>query len=361
MLLAAAVVACAGTAAAAGSTSTASTTTASTVAAAATVTHLAGADRCATAAAVARASLPSGPDSGMDVAVARGDAFPDALSAVNLIGSTYDGFAAGALLLSECDQLPAESAAVVDDANFTRGYVMGTADVMGEAVLTRVAAAPGSGDVARVGGADRYLTNASSYHRAYNAEADQPASVDGRRTAFLVSGNSYADAISAGPVSSRERVPLLLSDPATLPASTREILTQYGLGITQVLVVGGPQAISEEVVGQLQAIGMSVRRVAGADRQATSVAMHDFAHEEFGWSPQHITLARGDDFADAIAGATHAGCRESSIVLTGSPTALGGAARTFFSTHADGIHDITVLGGTTAVSNAVVAEAVNAS
>jgi len=332
----------------------------SATAAAPTVTRLAGADRYATAAAIARANYPLGPNHVVDVVVARGDAFPDALSAVNITGARYGGPAA--LLLSGRNALSADGAAFVDASDYDHARIMGTQDVLSEAIFTRVqSAARRGGTTYRVGGRDRYATNFSSYVAAYNAEADVPASVDGKGTAFLVSGTSYADAISAGPVSSRERVPLLLTDPSSLSSSVREILTTYRLGITQVVVVGGPQAVNDGVLDQLRALGITVRRVAGADRQATSVAIADFAQDEFGWSAQHVTLARGDNFADAIAGATYAGDRKSPIMLTSSPNVLGATAHSFFASHAGAISGITVLGDSTAVSDAVVAEAVGAS
>ncbi|WP_337060624.1 cell wall-binding repeat-containing protein [Kineococcus sp. G2] len=326
--------------------------------AAVTVTRLAGADRYATAAAIARATFPPGPYFTADVVVARGDAFPDALSAVNLTGRRYGGPAS--LLLTERDRLPADSAAVVDASHYVHGFIVGAAGVVGDAVADRVAAAQEHPGVIRVGGADRYETNAAAYRIAYDEEADIPASVDGQRTALLVSGTSYADAISAGPVASEERLPLLLSEPTTLSGTVEDILTTRGRGITQVVVVGGPQAVSEQVVAQLEAMGLTVRRVAGADRQATSVAMFDFAAQEFGWTPQHVTLARGDAFADAVAGATRAGRRHAPMLLTTGPDDLGGAARAFLNTHAGEVSTLEVLGDQSAVSDAVVADAVNA-
>ncbi len=327
--------------------------------AAVTVTRLAGADRYATAAAIARATFPTGPYLRTDVVVARGDAFPDALSAVNLTGARYGGPAS--LLLTERDRLPADSAAVVDASHYIHGFIVGAADVVGDAVADRVAAAQETSFVMRMGGADRYETNAAVYRTAYDGEADVPASVDGQRTALLVSGTSYADAISAGPVASEERLPLLLSDPTTLSGTVEDIFsTNRDRGITQVVVVGGPQAVSEQVVAQLEAMGLTVRRVAGADRQATSVAMFDFAAQEFGWTPRNVTLVRGDDFADAVADATRAGRWHAPMLLTAGPDDLGGAARAFLSAHAGDVTGLEVLGDQSAVSDAVVADAVNA-
>ena len=325
------------------------------------VTRLAGADRYATAAAIARAAYPASnsPVGSADVVIARGDAFPDALSGVNIAGSAAQG--AGPVVLTGRDQLPAAGAGVIDYVGADNAVIMGSADVVGAGVETQVKSqVEGLGAVSRVQGADRYETNWSSFARAYNAEGDAPARVDGQGTAFLVSGTSFADAISAGSVSFSQRVPLLMTDPASLSDTVKQALA-YRRDIGQVVVVGGPQAVSEQVVSQLRALGVTVRRVAGVDRQETAVKMYDFAHEEFGWTPARVTLARGDDFADAVAGAGYAGRRQSPILLTGDPQHLSASTKGFFTTHAGAIKNVTVLGDSTAVSDAVVAEAVAAS
>ena len=93
------------------------------------------------------------------------------------------------------------------------------------------------------------------------------------------------------------------------PAATQEAL-RYDVGggsLEQVVVVGGPGAVSEQVVRDVQALGLSVRRLAGADRQETAVEVFEFAEQEFGWTLEHVNLARGDGYADALAAAPHAG------------------------------------------------------
>ena len=99
------------------------------------------------------------------------------------------------------------------------------------------------------GATDRYGTDFLAYGASYNAEAEMPRMVDGKRTAFVVSGTSSADAISAAPVADHERVPLLMTGPNTLGPGLRETLRRqiYGLGTSQIVIVGGPQAVSEQL------------------------------------------------------------------------------------------------------------------
>lgn len=313
------------------------------------VRRLAGADRYATAAAIARATFPDG---GANVVVARGDAFPDALSAVNVAGSSY-GDGRGAVLLTPRGSVPEPVAAVIRELTPHDGVVIGTPEVVGTAVEAFVTRH--SLRAYRVGGVDRYSTNRGTYTTPYNGEAEQPRAVDGLPTALLVSGAGWADAVAAGPVAYEERVPLLLTAPDRLPASTRSALAYNRL--EQVIVVGGPSAVSPAVVRELEALGLRVRRVAGQSRQETAIRVFEFAEQEFGWTLRHVNLARGDDFADALAGGPHAGEERAPILLTTDVDDLSAATRDFLRSRAGTVASIDVLGDRTAVSDAVVQQA----
>ena len=284
--------------------------------------------------------------------VARGDSFPDALSAVNVAGSSY-GDGKGAVLLTPRGSVPEPVAAVIRDFTPHDGVVIGTPDVVSAAVEGFVARH--ALRAYRDGGRDRYSTNFLTYIGPYNGESEQPRSVDGLPTALLVSGAGYADAVAAGPIAYKERVPLLLTAPDRLPASTRAALAYNRL--EQVIVIGGPSAVSPAVVRELEAIGLRVRRVAGASRQETAIRMFEFAEQEFGWTLSHVNLARGDGFADALAGGPHGGEERAPILLTTGVDDLSTTTRDFLRARAGTITSIDVLGDTTAISDAVVQQA----
>jgi putative cell wall-binding protein len=312
------------------------------------VHRLAGTDRYATAAAIAATSCTPA----TRVAVARGDDFADALASVNL---------AATVLLTPPGGLPAPAAAVLRACRPMTGYVMGSGTVVGSRVGQQFDDLVA--DARRVDGRDRYATAATTYHMSYDHEAEIPRPVDGLRTAFLTSGVAWADALSAGPVAVRERVPLLLTDPHVLPTATRAALVHGDVETTrlqQVVVVGGTSAVSERVVRQVEALGVEVQRIAGATRQETAVEVFEFAEREFGWRLEDVTLARGDGFADAVAGAAVSGRRGAPILLTAGPGELGSATRELLRSRPGTVRSLTVYGDATAVSDAVVRDAVRA-
>jgi hypothetical protein len=67
-----------------------------------------------------------------------------------------------------------------------------------------------------------------------------------------------------------------------------------------------------------------------------------------------VSLARGDDFADALTMGPHAGAGEHALLLTESPTVLGADTATRLGIFgASGVFQIDIAGGTAAISTAV--------
>lgn len=308
------------------------------------VRRLAGADRWQTAAAIARATYPGG----ADPLVARGDDFPDALTSVNL---------GGPVLLTPFADLPPATAALLREWRPTTVGVLGSTAVVSTRVEQQVRAL--STTTTRTGGRDRYETAAQTYYGAYTFESDVPALVDGLRTGLLTSGQQFADAMTAAPVAAAETLPLLLTASDRLPAATRAALEYDGgsdTGLEQVIVVGGPSAVSDAVLREVEGLGLEVRRVSGADRQATAIAVFALAEQEFGWDLDHVHLARGDGFADAVAVGAHAGVEQAPVLLTLSADELGSTTRDFLLSRRGTIASLDVVGGAAAVGEDVVAD-----
>ncbi|MEZ0114949.1 hypothetical protein ABH920_008984 [Catenulispora sp. EB89] len=158
--------------------------------------------------------------------------------------------------------------------------------------------AGGNPTVTRLSGGDRYGTGvAVSQSHWANAGGD----ATGRPTArvvVLARGDQFADALAGVPLAAKAGGPLLLTDPAALtPATLAEIRRVLGTGGGQIDVLGGTQAIAPGIVSELTHLGYSVNRFAGADRDHTAL---DIAERGLG-SPQHVVLATGQDYADALA------------------------------------------------------------
>jgi len=128
-----------------------------------------------------------------------------------------------------------------------------------------------------------------------------------------------------------------------------------------VLLPGGTDAVSADVQRAIEAMGISVLRFPGADRTDTAVRLADWAIANASFSNTHANLARGDDFADALAGGPHGGSDgPAPIVLTLDPSSLGSTTRAWFATHAPTLTGGHLFGGTAAVSQAAEDDAVTA-
>lgn len=238
-------------------------------------------------------------------------------------------------------------------AEFPNATEVGTLDVAGAYAGTN-----------RTGGSGRYNDSAGNASPA-------PATSSTFPTAILATGRGFQDAESASVLSYADHLPILLSTPTALsPQATSAIMD---LGIKQVVVMGGQLAVSDGVVTSLRALGVSVLRVAGTDATDTAAQLADFemgttsGHLGLGWAGSGgVTVARGDDYTDGLAGAivaagagrTHAHGPEP-LVLTETPTTvgqyltafLGEAGRTGIDRiGADKISSLTILGGPYAIS-----------
>ncbi len=325
-----------------------------------TVQRIFGADRYETSAAIAQVTFGTSTTPVGHAVIANGRDFADAAVGANLFGV----FGAGPVLLTRAHDVPQPIADVIRQLPVHRFFIVGATDVVDltvESRLQTLGEANGTaGDISRFSGSDRYATGAAVARTAFDGEANWPGLVDGLRTAFLVSGVGGADALAAAPLTYAATIPLLLTQPDVLSVPTGNALltiTGGNRAIQQVIVIGGPGAVSPAVLTQIKALGLSVRRIAGINRQATAVAVANFAVLTLGWNPAHINLARGDDYADAISAAPHAGEELGPLLFTLSPDKLGTATADFLRAHAGVTKSIDVFGGPGAVSEAVVAEA----
>jgi|GEM_PF-414337 putative cell wall-binding protein len=156
--------------------------------------------------------------------------------------------------------------------------------------------------VDRIAGPDRYAT-------AVAVAASAVPGVGG--TVVVVNGDDPADALAAGPVAARlGPAPVLLVRRDSVPSATATELARRAP--TDVVVLGGPAAVSDAVVASLGAGGARVRRLAGADRFATAAAA---SAATFPATPPVAYVANGLAFADALAGSAAA-------ALAGGPLLL---------------------------------------
>nr|WP_281496752.1 cell wall-binding repeat-containing protein [Ornithinimicrobium sp. F0845] len=153
--------------------------------------------------------------------------------------------------------------------------------------------------VDRVSGSDRYETAAL---------LSRDVEPGGR--VFVVSGHDYPDALAAAAKAGHTGGAVLLTQPTALPIATREALIR--LEPSEIIVAGGPNAVSEGVLDQLRTLGPHVQRVAGTDRYQTAAEISRLAPVTSGGV---VYVATGAGFADALAAAAQAGQRDAPILL----------------------------------------------
>jgi putative cell wall-binding protein len=313
---------------------------------AATSQRLAGPTRYDTAAAIARATFPST----SDAVLASGESFADALAATNMLHRT--GYH-GPVLLTPRDQLAEATRSYLMEIR-PRVFILGGTAAISQHVEDEITAMGLS--VARQAGKDRYETALINLYATYNFEASNFGNVDGLPTVLLASGENFADALAAGPLSYAADLPILLTQRDHLPDATRYFFDKQSQGAKQVLILGGTAAISASVETQIQDSGFTVRRLAGSTRQATAVAVADLLGQ-LTHKPTHVILARGDTYPDALAAGPHGGIENAPILLTTDPNHLNDTTADWLRRNASTIDTLHIAGDDTAITDAVVHEA----
>jgi len=260
--------------------------------------RMAGQDRYATA---ARTVLDGWAEAD-EVVLASGLVPVDALA-----GSYLSGVRDAPVLLTAPSALPDVTLRTLRRLGASRVTALGGPTAISNGVLDVLRSEGFS--VERLARTDRYQTSAVVARAGGGA-----GEVGGLATAVLASGTRPVDALVAGSPAYAARLPVLLS--TTEPLSPAAAAVLRDLEIDQVFVVGGEAALSSQVEDDARALGVQVRRLAGADRQGTARAVATYAETALGFLDTMVYLARGDGAIDALAGAPRAGRDSAPILLT---------------------------------------------
>ena len=236
-----------------------------------TTTRVEGADRYLTSTALSSAASLAGADS-TDFVLVNGASYADALSAAALAGTKQ-----GTIILLPADGTISASATarMALGANIT---IVGGYSALPATVETTMKTLRPLSTITRIAGADRYATAALV---AQEITSTNIAAVNGKKSAFLSSGTSFADAVIAAPgayagpknSASTAVVPIMLTATDALSAPTSAQMSL--LGIKQVFILGGTAVVSAAVEASVTALGISVVRLRGDNRYATAAAIAD--------------------------------------------------------------------------------------
>ncbi|WP_439565156.1 cell wall-binding repeat-containing protein [Microcella sp.] len=209
--------------------------------------------------------------------------------------------------------------------------------------LGTVTLEPAPIDFFRIAGDDRYATAVAISQSVIGPGESAPV-------VYIATGASFADALSAGPAAAERNGVLLLTAPTALPPVVQTELAR--LDPAEIIVVGGASVVSDGVQAALSAYVASptdVRRIAGADRYATSRAI---VADAFGAGVPDLFIATGRDFPDALAAGPAASRLGGAVLLVdGAAAATDVATRTLIT--ALGTPDLHIAGGLGAVSAGV--------
>jgi putative cell wall-binding protein len=287
-----------------------------------------------------------------------GASYADALSAAALAGTKQ-----GTIVLLPADGT-ISATATARMALATNITIVGGYSALPATVETTMKTLRPLSTITRISGADRYATAAAV---AQNITSANVAAVNGKKSAFLASGTSFADAVIAAPgayagpnnSATTAVVPIMLtaSDALSAPTSAQMSL----LGVKQVFILGGTAVVSAAVEASVTALGITVVRLSGANRYSTAVAIADkfttlttaggwgFDDDDIGL----VNLEQSGGGADALAASAYLGQSKAPALGAGA-SGLASETSAWLTAHngATGVAKVHAIGGTAAVSAA---------
>ncbi|MGL6104548.1 cell wall-binding repeat-containing protein [Romboutsia sp.] len=167
--------------------------------------------------------------------------------------------------------------------------------------------------------------------------------------AVLINGEKgLVDALTATPYASLKNAPILVTGKDTLHPDTKTRLTQ--MGVKNVDIVGGTSVVSETVVTQLKAMGITVNRISGINRYETATAVAK-AMDAISDVSQVAVVNGLKGLPDAVSVAAPAADNKMPILLADPNSGLNSSAKDFI--NGESVYKSYVIGQTAAVSDGV--------
>jgi putative cell wall-binding protein len=185
----------------------------------------------------------------------------------------------------------------------------------------------------RLGGANRYETSVKISQAGWTTSDN----------VVLARGDEFADALTAAPFAKKLNAPILLTSSKSLDSKVKVELVR--LKAKNVYVIGGTGAISAAVENAVKAMGITIERISGSDRYATSLAIANKMTNK-----KQVFLATGTSYADALSISSYAAATGSPILLTAKNQMTAGVAKFI----KDNNSKVYVIGGTGVISEAAV-------
>lgn len=242
-----------------------------------------GSGRYETAVEIAEKGWPAGAET---VVLARGDLFPDALAGAPLAKKLN-----APILLTTQNKLPSSTKKELINLKTKKVILLGGPQAILSSVETEL---KGLGvAVERIYGNDRYSTSVAIATKLGASKNE----------VIVATGKDFPDALAIAPYASEKGVPILISEPASLPYS----VGQYVKNAKKAYVIGGTNAISENVKQKLP----NSIRIAGNSRYQTAIEIITRFYRD----TPNLYISTGTNFADALTGSVLAAKEHTAILL----------------------------------------------
>ena len=297
--------------------------------------------------------------------IASGETLVDSISVAGLAG-----YVDAPILLTRGDTLHGAVADFIEDYGVGTVYVLGGTAAVSDATVTAIEGLSSEPTVTRIAGDDRYATAAAI---AAKIETDSTWCGTDAVSAVLINGATdmlgYGVAIQT--IAYRLQLPVLMTTADELPDATAEYISEND--VEHVQIIGGTVAVSADIASALTTLGVdTVARAAGDSASAVSVALAQMAGNGCSddlapVSTNRVALVRANPDgvvgAPALATSVDGGNLVTPLIvgdtlpasvrdyLAATPQNIGGNRLSL---------GIVAIGGTAAVSESVMADAVKA-
>ena len=182
---------------------------------------------------------------------------------------------------------------------------LASAALMSLVLTTALSAGPvkaaSSASISRTSGADRYATAAQVAKSNWTTTDN----------VVLVSGEGYADSVSASALAKKLDAPILLTTPDTLSSDAESAIEQ--LKPKNIYVIGGNASISQSIRNNLKT-DYNLVELGGVNRYETNVAVAEKL-VELGVSASDVLVVGGEGFSDALSVAPVAAAKGQILLL----------------------------------------------
>ena len=259
--------------------------------------RLAGDNRYATAAEIAKKAYPSGAKT---VILASGMTYADALVGVPLANKLN-----APILLAAKDSLPRETTNALEKLGAKKVIILGGKGAVSEQVETTL---KNQGiTTERYEGGTRFGTAAAIAEKLNENPTD----------VFFVYYNGFPDALSASTAAALKNAPIIyLTTDGDMNADTAAYLAKLKKAgsVKNAYIIGGNGVITDNMLKKVgTALGVTPKRLDGKDRYETCVAVNNEFKSLL--SGKSICVATGADYPDALAGGVFAAIQKAPLFL----------------------------------------------